>query len=78
MFTLVSIICDDVDIQNVLPQVLLVNEKHLSKFEPAANLRQMLDAHTTLWVVKKVWMTSELMCKVIKLLKQALRPYRNT
>ena len=51
MFTLVSIICDDAAIQNVLPQVLLVNEKRLSKFEPAANLRQMLDAHTALWVV---------------------------
>ena len=51
MFTLVTIVCDDAAIQNVLPQVLLVNETRLSKFEPAANLRQMLDAHTALWVV---------------------------
>ena len=77
MFTLVAFICDDETIQNVLPQILLVNEKHLSKAEPAAALRPYLDAHSVLWTSSKAWVTSTLMCKIVRLLQDHLEPYQN-
>ena len=75
MFTLVAFVCDDEMIQNVLPQICLVNEKHLTKAEPAAALRAYLDANSVLWTSSKAWVTSTLMCKIVKLLKKHLQPF---
>ena len=78
MFTLVAFICDNLTIQNVLPQVLLVNEKHLSKTEPAAALRLFLDNRSVLWTSSKAWVNTELMCNIVNLLHQYLQPYQDT
>lgn len=77
MFTLVAFVCDDATIQQILPQVLLVNTKHLNAAEPAAALRTHLDANTVLWTCTKAWVTSALMCKIVALLHERLRPYQH-
>ena len=77
MITLVAFICDNDEIQQVLPQVLIANEAHLTKAEPAAALRMHLGANTILWTGAKAWVTGALMCKIVNLLSQVLTPYKN-
>ena len=78
MFTLIAFVCDKKDIQNILPQILIVNDKHLSKTEPAAVLRQHLEANMVLWTASKAWVTSTLMCKIVRHLNKCLKQYKNT
>ena len=78
MFTLVAFVCDNEVIQNILPQILLVNVKHLSSVEPAATLRMHLDSRTVLWTSKSAWVNNTVMCKIVKLLHEYLEPYRRT
>ena len=77
MCTLVAFVSDKREVQDILPQVLLVNGKHLSKAEPAAALRMHLDANTVLWTASKAWVTSTMMCKIVKLLHKHLAPYQD-
>ena len=77
MVTLVAFICDNEEIQNVLPQILIVNEAHLTRAEPAAALRVLLDSHTILWTGKKAWVTSIMMCRIVAVLRNFLEPYKN-
>ena len=78
MLTLVAIVCDCPTIQTVLPQVLIVSEKHISKVEPVATLRTLLEGNTMLWTAQKPWVTSNIMCRIVKVLKTCLRHYRAT
>ena len=77
MFTLVAFVCDDQEIQKQLPQILLVNEKHLTQAEPAAALRSHLDSNTYLWTSKSAWVTTITMCKIIKTLHQHVAPFQD-
>ena len=78
MLTLVAFVCDNNEIQNILPQILIVNEKHLSRAEPAAALRMHLGANTVLWTASKAWVTGAVMCKIVGLLMKQLAPYRRS
>ena len=78
MLTLVAFVCDNNRIQSILPQILIVNEKHLSRAEPAAALRRQLDANTVLWTASKAWVTGNVMCKIIHLLAKHLAPFRRS
>ena len=78
MLTLVVRVCDGPTMQNMLPQVLLMNEKHVSKVEPVATLRTLLEANTMLWIAQKPWVTSNVMCRIVNVSRKCLRPYRAT
>ena len=78
MFTLVAFVSDNETIQNILPQILLVNVKHLSNVEPAATLRMHLDANTVLWTSTSAWVNTTMMCKIVELLHDFLKPYQDT
>ena len=77
MVTLVAFICDNEEIQNVLPQILIVNEAHLTRAEPAAALEVLLDSHTILWTGAKAWVTSKVMCRIVAVLRRFLEPFKN-
>ena len=78
MFTLVAFVCDNKEIQDILPQIVIVNEKHLSRAEPSAALRMHLEANTVLWTAAKAWVTGPIMCKIVSLLAKHLAPYRRS
>ena len=76
--TVVAFVCDNREIQDILPQILIVNERHLSRAEPAAALRMHLGPNTVVWQASRAWITSSMMCKIVNQLDKSLEPYRRS
>ena len=75
--THVTAICDHLEIQKRLPQVVLVGENQFTEGR-AYRLRGAAPDSVHLWRQKKAWMTTELMVKYILLLGGILQEFQST
>ena len=74
--TLVTIVCDDPEIQPFLPQFLIGNEATLKVGELCA-LQAPLPDNVFLWRRKSAWVQPETMVDIARLLAMALEPFKN-
>lgn len=77
MLSLCTFVCDDAEIQKRLPQVLVVNGRRTSAAEADAMLRELPEC-MHLWRQPRCWTTAETMQRLLRLLADALRPYRES
>ena len=75
--THLTAICDHPEIQNRLPQVVLVGENQVTDGR-AYRLRSEAPASVHLWREKKAWVTTELMVKYILLLGRSVQEFQTT
>ena len=75
--THVTAICDHPEIQNRLPQVVLVGENQFTEGR-ANRLRSEAPGSVHLWRQKKAWMTTEVMVQYIHLLGGVLQKLQTT
>ena len=75
--TLVASVCDDTEIQALLPQVILGNERVLSKGE-AHRINAEPDARVYCLRLKSGWVNKEILSKIIHLMGVALKPWQQT
>ena len=75
--THVAAICDQPEIQNRLPQVVLVGENQFTEGR-ANRLRSEAPAGVHLWRQKKAWVTTEVMVQYILLLGRLLQNLQTT
>ena len=75
--THVTAICDHPEIQNRLPQVVLVGEKQFTE-ERAYRVRCQAPGSVHVWRKRKAWMTSEIMVQYILLLGRGLQEFQTT
>lgn len=76
-FTHVAIICDNTEIQQHLPHILIVSCKAMSE-EVYTKLLSSLPPTIKLWRRKSSWMNKDSTCEVIRMLAKALLPYKET
>jgi hypothetical protein len=76
-FTHVTMICDDAEAQKLLPQILIVN-KHMVTEQQHQELFAMMPRNVLLIRRKTAWMTSDLMTRVLMVLKHNLAPFMET
>lgn len=72
MFTLATMICDDPEVQRVLPQVMIVGTGILTAHERQL-VERSLPRNVYVWQADKCWMTSKLMVRLIRLLKTTIQ-----
>ena len=75
--TLVASVCDDTEIQALLPQVILGNERVLSKGE-AHRINAEPDACVYCVRQKSGWVNKEMLSKIVHLMGVALQPWQHT
>ena len=75
--TLVASVCDDTEIQALLPQVILGNERVLSKGE-AHRINAEPDACVYCLRQKSGWVNKEILSNIIQLMGVALKPWQQT
>ena len=75
--TLVASVCDDTEIQALLPQVILGNERVLSKGE-ARRINAEPDACVYCVRQKSGWVNKEILSKIIHLMGVALKPWQQS
>ena len=75
--TLVASVCDDAEIQALLPQVILGNERVLSKGE-AHRINAEPDACVYCVRQKSGWVNKEILSKIIHLMGVALKPWQQS
>ena len=71
----VSIVCDRADIQPLLPQFLVANERTLLRREVDALVRAA-PANVVLWRRRSAWSTAQLTARIVGSLSNALRALR--
>jgi hypothetical protein len=76
-FTHVTVICDDGEAQKLLPQILIVN-KHMVTEQQQRTLSATMPGNILLLRLHTAWMTSELMIRVLLVLKKSLAPFMET
>jgi hypothetical protein len=76
-FTHVTMICDDMEAQKLLPQILIVN-KHMVTEHQHQELFAMMPPNVLLIRRNTAWMTSDLMTRVLIVLKHNLAPFMET
>jgi hypothetical protein len=76
-FTHVALICDNDEAQKLLPQILIVN-KHMVTEQQHHALVSGLPPNVILLRRHTAWMTSELMTRVLAVIKQSLAPFLDT
>ena len=75
MITYICFVCDDKQIQKELPQILLVNKTYATQALQARLLEAAVKP-VVLWIVDKAWMSTSIMCKVLKHLNTALATWK--
>ena len=75
--THIAVVCDDVEVQHRLPQILLGNENnfHAAQLE---HLRGLAGGRITVWRRKSAWMNKEVMKDLLVMLADCLRPWART
>ena len=68
MFTLAAMICDDDDVQKVLPQVMIVGTGILTARERQL-VERGLPRNVHLWEADKCWMSSQTMVRLVRLVR---------
>lgn len=76
-FTQVTFICDNRDLQQLLPQILIVNSRVMSK-PVYTRLVPELPANIKLWRRKSAWMDISTTCEVVVALAKSLQVCKNT
>ena len=76
-FTHVAIICDNTQVQPLLPQVLVIGERLLTT-EEQSKVYARLPPNVFIVRQKKGWSTIKLMVQIVKLVGRALQPYIGT
>ena len=76
-FTHVTMICDDGEAQRLWPQILIVN-KHMVRERQHRTLCEIMASNGMLLRRHTAWMTSDLMTRVLLVLKQSLAPFMDT
>jgi hypothetical protein len=76
-FTHVTMICDDGEAQKLLPQILIVN-KHMLTEQQHRTLCAIMPRNVLLLRRHTAWMTSDLMTRVLLVLKKNLAPFMDT
>ena len=75
--TLVASVCDDTEIQALLPQVILANERVLSKGD-AHRINAEPDACVYCLRQKSGWVNKEILSKILHLMGVALKPWQQS
>ena len=75
--THMATICDDPEIQKLLPQFLLVNAKQVPESE-GRQLRALLPARVHLLRLPKAWVSKEVMLTWLRVLRRCLEPTAET
>ena len=70
----VALICDDQKVQPLLPQVLMVNQRHVTQ-QDAFSVRQDLDSNVILWRKHSAWASAADIVDIIALLAYILEPF---
>ena len=73
-FTHVAIVCDNTELQPLLPQVLIFNQKQLP-LKRAAALRLLMPANVFIITQKSAWTNQQVHLRVLKLLGQVLEHF---
>ena len=76
-FTHVAFICDDADIQPLLPQVILVSQKTMSA-ETAASVMESLPPPCVFLRCKSAWVTEDIMVDIAGMVGKRRAPFRAT
>ena len=72
--THVALVCDDAQVQKVLPQIVICNERTLPKKMHAA-LQEKLGENFILLRCPSAWINTDLMVEIIRLLSTTLEPF---
>lgn len=70
-FSYVCLVADDLDIQRVLPQVLMVSKKVVPAVQVLA-IRRLLPPNIHIWHMDSAWTTTDKMIALIRMLKTSL------
>jgi hypothetical protein len=76
-FTHVTLICDDGEDQKLLPHILIVNKLMVTE-QQQRTLSVIMPRNVLLFRRHTAWMTSDLMTRVLLVLKQNLAPFMDT
>ena len=71
MFTLAVLVCDDDTVQQILPQVLIIGSGIMTARE-RQSVENNLPRNVHLWTAEKCWMTSQLMARLIRLVRSTV------
>ena len=77
MFTLLTFVCDDEEIQKVLPQIIIFGVKTATAAE-VERFKALLPPSVLLWVCEKAWMTSSTFISAMHTLHSVLEAYLHT
>ena len=72
--THVAFICNDATIQAKLPQILIANE-HTLPASRLAEIRGICPENVFVFREHSAWVNGKMCCRLLKLLKRALKPY---
>lgn len=75
-FTQMVFLCDDEEIQQALPTILLVGERVMNERQ-RREILSGLPHHVALWRQKRAWVTAQTMTRAIFMVAQALAPWRD-
>ena len=75
--TLVASVCDDVEIQPVLPQIIVGSERVLTRGD-AQKINAEPDASVYCLRKKSGWVNKEILTQIIELMGVALKPWQQT
>ena len=75
--THVAVVCDDVEIQPLLPQILVIAATVLPKGLVDA-ISALLPANVEVWRAKSGWVNGPIFCKIIERIAETLAPFRET
>ena len=70
-FSYVCLVADDLDIQRVIPQVLMVSKKVVPAVQVLA-IRRLLPPNIHIWHMDSAWTTTDKMIALIRMLKKSL------
>jgi hypothetical protein len=76
-YTYIAMICDQPEIQKLLPQIVVLN-KHTCTLDTLATLQQESASHMVLWHRKSSWLNIGAFCNVIAELGKRLQPWMST
>ena len=74
MFTLATLICDDEEVQKILPQIIIVGSGLITTRDEQV-VASKLPSNMHLWKADKCWMTSDLMTRLIRLVRAAVNKH---
>ena len=76
-YSLVAVICDDSDIQKLLPQFIVVNKRTCTE-AVHKTLLETMPPNMKLWRRESAWLDTRSICQVVREVSKALRPYQST